>query len=190
MSAGTAERGACSVVAPPPPQDLYRILLLRKNGSELLVVGERPPFTLPCVEIPRWQRVAENINAAVRERYGISPVCLFAPDLSVATTGKEQPLYQVMETRKADVAAPEGTYWLPVDSFPDQSFADAQDSRALTNTLRQIHEFENGERIGAFGKQGWIEALLSWVQQEVDPYGLRALKASPPLNSLEKSDAA
>jgi len=185
MNAATAERGACWVVAPPVPQDLYRILLLRKNGSELLVTGKRPPFTLPCVEIPKWERVAENMNAVVGKRFGISSVCLFAPDLSVATTGKGQPLYQVMETRKADVAAPEGTYWLPVDSFPDQSFADAQDSRALTNTLRQILEFENGESIGAFGKPGWIEALSSWAQHEVDLYGLclsgefRQLNASP-----------
>jgi hypothetical protein len=185
MSAATAERGDCSVVAPPAPRDLYRILLLRKNGSELLVTGERPPFTLPCVEIPAWERVAENMNAAVGRRFGISSVCLFAPDLSVATTGGEQTLYQVMETRKTNVAAPEGTDWLPVDSFPDQSFADAQDSLALTNTLRQIREFENGETIGPFGKPGWIEALSSWVQHEVDPCGLclsgefRQLNASP-----------
>jgi Ser/Thr protein kinase RdoA (MazF antagonist) len=164
---------------------LYRILLLRENGLELLVAGERPPFTLPCVEIPRWERVAENMNAAVRKRLAISPVCLFTPDVSVATTDSEQPLYQVMETREAGVTAPDGTQWLPVGSFADQSFADAQDSRALTNTLRQIHEFENGEIIGPFGKPGWIEALSSWVQHEVDPYGLclsgefRQLNASP-----------
>ena len=186
MSAATAERGACSVVAPPVPQDLYRILLLRKNGSELLVTGERPPFTLPCVEIPRWERVAENMNAAVRERYGISSVCLFAPALSVATTGnKQQPFYQVMETRKANVAAPEGTYWLPVDSFSDYSFADGQDSRAFTSALRQVHEFENGEIAGPFGKPGWIEELFSWVQDAIDSHGLRVsgefrqLNASP-----------
>jgi len=185
MSAATAERGAGSVVAPPAPQDLYHILLLRENGLELLVAGERPPFTLPCVEIPRWERVAENMNAVVRKRLGISPVCLFTPDVSVATTDIEQPLYQVMETRGAGVTAPEGTYWLPVDSFTDQSFADAQDSRAVTNALRHIHEFENGETIGPFGKPGWIEELSSWVQHEVDPYGLclsgefRQLNASP-----------
>jgi hypothetical protein len=125
------------------------------------------------------------MNAVVRKRYGISPVCLFTPDLSVTTTGSEQRLHQVLEIRKANVAAPEGTHWLPVDSFSDQSFADAQDSRALTNTLRQIREFENGETIGPFGLPGWIEALSSWAQHEVDPYGLclsgefRQLNASP-----------
>ena len=185
MSAATAERGALSVVAPPAQRDLYRILLLRKNGSELLITGERPPFTLPCVEIPRWERVAENMNSVIRKRFGISAICLFAPDLSVATSDSEQPLYQVMETREANVAAPEGTYWLPLDSFSDQSVADAHDSRALSSTLRQIREFENGETIGPFGKPGWLEALFSWVQQEIDPYGLRLsgefrqLNASP-----------
>ena len=185
MRAVTAERGAGSVVAPPAPQDLYRILLLRKNASELLVAGERPQFTLPCVEIPKWERVAENMNAVVGKRYGISPVCLFATNLSAIAADGEQPLYQVMETREADVAAPEGTSWLPVDSFSDQSFADEQDSLALTTTLRQIHEFENEATIGPFGKPGWIEELSSWVQDQVHPYWLcltgeiRQLNASP-----------
>lgn len=183
MSAATAERGAYSVVAPLAPQDLYRILLLRKSGSELLVAGGRPPLTLPCVEIPKWERIAENMNAAVRERYGISPVCLFTPDPSVCTTGSEQPLYQVMETRKVNVAAPEGTYWLPVNSFRDQFFADAQDSRALTSALRQVHEFENGEMAGPFGKPGWIEELSSWIQHAIDLHGLRLTGEFRQLNA-------
>jgi hypothetical protein len=173
MSAATTERDTSTVAASRAPQDLYRILLLQRNGSELLVAGERPPFTLPSVEIPKWERVAENLNAAVRERCGISPVCLFTPDLCVATTDSGAPLYQVMETRKGNVAPPEGAYWLEVDSFSDQSFADGLDFRALTSALRQMHEFESGQLIGPFGKPGWIEGLFSWVQHQIEPHGLR-----------------
>jgi hypothetical protein len=52
MSSAAVEQNSLPAVARPVPRDLYRILLLQKNGSELLVSGERPPFTLPCVEIP------------------------------------------------------------------------------------------------------------------------------------------
>jgi hypothetical protein len=51
--------------------------------------------------------------------------------------------------------------------------------------LRQIHEFENEETCIPFGKPGWIEELSSWVQHQIDPYGLglsgefRQLNASP-----------
>ncbi len=101
MSGAAVEQDARPVAARPAPQDLYRLLVLRKNGSELLVASERPPFTLPRVEIPRWERVAENLTAAVRKRYGISAICLFTPEPSAATTDGDQPLYQVMETREA-----------------------------------------------------------------------------------------
>jgi hypothetical protein len=162
-------------------RDLYRILLLRNGGSELLVAGERAP-ALPCVEIPRWERTGVNLNAAVRDRYGISAVCLFTPDLSVTTDG-EPPLYQAMETREANARAPEGMYWLPVNAFSHQFFANAQDFRALANTLRQIHEFENEETRGPFGKPGWIDELSAWIQHEVDRYGLRLTGEFQQLNA-------
>src|SRR5437879_6590073 len=98
MSSATVEQDARPVAAQPAPQDLYRLLILRKGGSELLVACEGPSLTLPCVEIPKWERAAENITEAVRKRYRISAICLFAPEPSDAATAREQPLYQVMGT--------------------------------------------------------------------------------------------
>jgi len=186
MNRATLDRSLASVVAiPAVSTDLYRLLLLRKNGSELLVVGQQPPFTLPCVEVPKWERVAENMIAAVRKRYGLSAICLFTPESPAVTTDGGQPLYQVMETREAALAAPDQTRWLRVNSFADQSFADGQDFAAMNAMLRQIGELQSGEAIGPFGRPGWIEELSSWVQHEIEPYGLRLngefrqLNASP-----------
>ncbi len=172
MSSAAAERDAGPVAARQMPQDLYRLLLLRKNGSELRVAGERPPYTLPCVEIPAWERVAENLTAAVRKRYGIPAICLFMPQLSAATTDGEGPLYQVIETREASVTGSEETGWLPVDSFSDQLFADGQDFVAITDMLRQLTEFQSGSTVGPFGRPGWVEELFSWVQSAIEQYGL------------------
>ena len=179
------QQDARPVVVRPAPHDLYRVLLLRKSGSELLVASKRPPFTLPCVEIPRWERVAENVIAAVRKRYGLSALCLFTPELSATTTGGDQPLYQVMETREAAIGAPDEMRWLPLDSISSQSLADEEDLVAITNMSRQTAEFQSGEAMGPFGRPGWIEELSSWVQRAIEPYGLRLsgefrqLNASP-----------
>jgi len=185
MSSMGVEQDDRPVVARPVSQDAYRILLLRNEGAELLVTGEQPPFTLPCVEIPEWDRVAETVTAAVRKHYGVSAVCLFAPALSVTTTDTERPLYQVMETSEARTSGPGKTHWLPLRSIADQCFADEQDLAAVTDTLQQISEFKKGEAIGPFGRPGWIKELISWVQHEVQPYGFRLsgefrqLNASP-----------
>jgi hypothetical protein len=52
MSSTAVEQDTRPVASQRTPQDLYRLLILRNGGSELLVASERPPFTLPCVEIP------------------------------------------------------------------------------------------------------------------------------------------
>lgn len=198
MSSAAVEQNSFPAVARPVPRDLYRILLLQKNGTKLMVSGEQPPFALPCVEIPRWERVAENVTAAIRKCYAISAHCLFTPELSRTSTDGERPLYQVMEAREASVAASEETHWLHVNSVAEQSFADRQDFAATSAMLRQIAEFQRGEAIGPFGKPGWIEELFAWAQRATGPYGLRLsgefrqLNASPTfaLLRLETNRAA
>jgi hypothetical protein len=190
VNVATLDRSSTSATIPAVSKDLYRLLLLRKKGSELLVAGDRARLTLPCVEIPRWERVAENLIAALRKRHGLSAVCLFSPEMPTATTDSAQPLYQVMETREAALEAPDGTRWLTLDSASDQSFADEQDLVAITAMSHQIEAFQSGEVIGPFGSPGWIEELSFWVQHEIEPYGLRLsgefrqLNASPTFASL------
>ena len=173
MSISTAETNACQTAHSRRPTDLYRILLLRNNGAELLVAAKRPPLTLPCVEIPRWERVAENINAVVNKRYGISAICLFTSDVSDNTEDVDLPLYQVMVAREDNCAPPEEMYWLRVSSFSDQSFADPQDFIAIKNALRQTGDYQNDRTEGPFAKLGWLEELSTWAQHQIDSHGLR-----------------
>lgn len=182
MSTAIVERSAASAAIPAAPEILYRLLLLRQGGSELLVAGERPSFTLPCVEIPRWERVAENMVAAVKGRYGIAGVCLFMPGLCSGTEC-EQPLYQVIEARDATVMPPNGTCWVPADSLSGHSFADEHDSTAFSDTMREMRDFQKGAAKGAFGRPGWIDELFSWAQHELDPYGLRLNEVFRQLNA-------
>jgi hypothetical protein len=185
VNAATLERSSVPARISAAAQDRHRLLVLRHRGSELLVAGERPPFTLPSVTIPRWERMAENVVGAVKKRYGISAICLFAPELSASTSDGEPPLYQVMESREGGAPAPPQACWVPVHSLSDQSFADGRDSVAILRMLRQISEFRSGEGTGPFAKPGWIEELLFWIQSEIAPYGLclsgeiRQLNASP-----------
>jgi Phosphotransferase enzyme family len=190
MSSTAVELDARILASQRVPQDLYRLLVLRNSGSEILVASDRPPFTLPCVEIPRWERVAENLSQAVRKRYGLSAICLFTPELPNATTDGEPPQYQVVETREAETAVSDEMRWLPLDLISGQYFADEQDHLAITHMLRQIAGFQSGEAIGPFGRPGWIEELVCWAQRESEPYGLRLtgkfrqLNASPTFSLI------
>ena len=151
-----------------------------RNSS---IASERAPFTLPCVEIPKGERVAENLTEAVRKRYGISAICLFTPEPAEPTTDCERPLYQVMELREARTAVPNEMRWLRLGSISGGIFADEQDLVAITDALRQIAAFQSGVAIGPFGIPGWIEDLFSWVRSEIEPYGLRLTGKFQQLNA-------
>jgi hypothetical protein len=198
MSGGGVEPCAGPGATRPVSQDLYRVLLVRRGGSELLVANQCAPFTLPCVEIPKWERVAESVNAAVENRYGHSAICLFTPELPDTSTNGGEWLYQVMDTRQLSVSAPDETHWLPLDSISGQCLGDERDLVAIGNMSRQIKGFQSGETIGPFGRPGWFEELWFWVEREIGPYGLRLtgrfrqLNASPTfaLIRLETSGPA
>ena len=63
-------------------RDTYRAIVLGQGGNELLLNPVSDGFRLPSVEIPRWQRIAENLTAAMRKEWGHEVVCLFEPDPS------------------------------------------------------------------------------------------------------------
>lgn len=183
MTFVNVERHALPALASPRQFDVYRILLLRKEGSELLVSGDRPPFALPQVEIRAWQRVAEQLTAALRTRYGINSICLFAPDADLSNL--EHRLYQVMEAKAGDCIARADMRWLSTEACSNQLFTEQQDFVAISGALRQINEFREHRVGGPFCKPGWLEELISWVQLELDACGLhltgefRQVNASP-----------
>ncbi|HEY3617280.1 MAG TPA: hypothetical protein VGK96_10735, partial [Candidatus Sulfotelmatobacter sp.] len=51
--------------------------MLGRCGTEVLLVPNGDCYTLPSVQIPCWQRVAENLTAAVKTEWGEEIVCLF-----------------------------------------------------------------------------------------------------------------
>src|SRR5450755_3860499 len=56
----------------PPEREIWRLLLFRKGGSELLLSsGIDDSRRLPVFCVPRWQRTAPHLNAGIRHRWGI-----------------------------------------------------------------------------------------------------------------------
>ncbi len=65
----------------------YRVIVLSPDGKNILLVPDGNRFALPSVEIPRWQRVAENLTEAVKTDWGEEIVCLFELSDLVGTYG-------------------------------------------------------------------------------------------------------
>jgi Phosphotransferase enzyme family len=164
--------------------DRYRVVLLRNRGSEVLVAGTRPAFTLPAVEVPSHERVAEHTTLALKAGYGIDAICLF--ETEVQAQGVETQIRcQAMEVTVPTCEVPPDTAWFSAETLFGQSFADAKDLDALTTVFQQLSEFQSAKARGPFGKPEWIRELLSWIETKIACYGLcltgriRQLNASP-----------
>ena len=155
--------------------DLYRLLLLRKGGSEILVTGEPAYLHLPSVEIPRWERIAENLTAKVWERYRLPAICLFALESQDSPTTR----YQVVDIPESVSETPAATWWMRSASLTEGGFADEQDAVAIAAAFAQIRQAENDEIPGPFAHPGWIEKLFSWVEQETKPLDSAAGRVPP-----------
>ena len=94
--------------------------------------GDR--FALPSVNIPRWQRVAENLTAAVKTDWGEEVVCLFEPDASASTdaTGIH---YQAAEHWRVSGNPKMPTQWAPLSALSHDSLIGSSDYLAIQQSI-------------------------------------------------------
>lgn len=178
--------------------EIYRVIVLQKNGTDILLASIANGFSLPEVRLPRWQRVAENLTAAMRDSWGEEVVCLFIPTIG-SSPGMEMAVrYQVAEHRRSIAKSDTPTHWMPILALSRHSFADPNDYRAIQWALAEHDAYAGDRSLGPFGSLGWFRELIEWTKEVMAPKGLclngniRQLNASPcfSLIRLETTDTA
>jgi hypothetical protein len=167
-----------------------RIILLRGTNPEVLVGFDGAHRTLPEVEIPRWQRVAEHLTAAVGETCGIDAVSLSSLEVPPAESGPSQICYEIMETCTPRDEAPGGKHWVVADCLVESGFRDPRDFHAVRQAIAQSLPHAEDTSRGPFGRLGWFPDLQEWVQEEIGRHGLhlsrrfRQFNASPTFSLI------
>jgi hypothetical protein len=154
-----------------PEHDSFRLIVFTQDRSDVLLLAERAGFTLPRVEIPRWERVAEKLTAATRIKYGCTAICLFAPAMT-AFTGRDKGChYQAMEC----VCRGENhtsAAWVSVQSLTPDSFQDGAEYQALERCVVE-RDFCEDDPKGLFARRGWFADLRGWVTDTIAPVALQ-----------------
>jgi hypothetical protein len=175
--------------------DAYRLIIIRRDATEILLSPKGHGSTLPCVEIRKQQRIAEQLTAEVRKGLGLESYCLFMPSSGLpGATAKVA--CAVLECVKQNEKAPTGTYWMPVSAAAD--CGGAEEAAAIRNALAELASYSSGEKPGPFAKPGWLRELFEWAHEQTAPFGLRLtgdfqqFNASPTfsLTRLETDTAA
>ncbi len=154
-------------------RDTYRLIITRRDGSELLCLPDGPYHSLPSVDIPRWERVAEPIKNAVRARLNLDAYSLFTCPREPPTSETSRTLFQAMECVHPDGPLPPTASWAPFSSLTITSFRDAGDSRRICNALRTLSHHAEGRSEGPFAKPGWLREMCRWIAQQIEPLKIR-----------------
>lgn len=175
---------------PHEESETRRIVLLRGKNPELLLGSDATQCLLPEVVIPRWQRVSENLAAALGETCGIDAVSISSLE-ALPPGSHAQPFgYEIMEPCGPEDEAPRGKKWAAVDRLAETCFRDPWDFQAVQQAMAQSMAYAQDPPRGPFGRLGWFPDLKQWVQQVIATHGLhlngrfRQLNASPSFSLI------
>jgi hypothetical protein len=163
-------------------RETYRAIVLGQGGNELLLKPAGELFLLLSVEVPRWQRLAENMTAAIRNEWGQDAICLFNPDVSAPVTAPNDHNYQVMECSGPARPHP-GAEWVPVSSLSERTFADPADQVAVQRSLAECDGDAGAVAQGPFARLGWFRELQGWIEEVIGPLGFHLAGSFSQLNA-------
>ena len=175
----------------PPPQsdrETCRVIVLGQNREDVLLRVTQAGSSLPSVEVPRWQRLAEHLTAGLRRDFGCEAVCLFS--LKNPSSGSESigTHFEVMESWH-DEGRAGGTVWNPIDSIVERSFQDSSEFRMIEQCLKELDCYEQ-HLSSPFVKRGWFAELRNWTAAILRSQGLeltgrfRQYNASPSFSLI------
>ena len=182
--------------SPHASGDSYRVIVTRRNASEILLSQDGSRWTLPRVVIRPQQRIAEQLVSEVSKKWGLESYCLFVPNAPTSDGSGGGAKFAVLESVRHNDKAPAGTCWMARSAAVDCS--DAGDVMAIRGGLEELDSYVGDEKPGPFAKPGWLRELFRWTEEQVAPLGLRVTgsfrqwNASPTFSllRLETNDGA
>jgi hypothetical protein len=156
-----------------PDRDTFRLIIVRRNGSEILLRSSESRWTLPCVQASRQERLALQLTAELNRKLALRAYCLFIP--SIADLGKDvgRRNYAVMESFSQNDSAPSGTCWVPRAASACRRTHPIEDADAVMQSLTALDSYVSDAKAGPFGRSGWLRELFAWTQEQLNPLGLR-----------------
>ncbi|HVO63732.1 MAG TPA: hypothetical protein VMT53_22605, partial [Terriglobales bacterium] len=125
---------------PQSERETWRAIVFSSDGTKALLKVSEGGFVFPSVEIPRWERLAENLTAALEKQWGCEAVCLFTLNDS-SQHGGTNDSYEVMECWRDDAHSSD-TVWQPIDSLTLDSFEDPAEYRIFERSFEQLDRYE------------------------------------------------
>jgi hypothetical protein len=164
-------------------QETYRVIALGRGGTEVLLVPNGEDHLLPWVEIPRWQRVAENLTAAFKGDWGEEIICLFEP--AVESPAISSTRYQLAEQLSSCGNPKLPTRWITLSALYQESTQDPRDYAAIKKAAAVCNGVIQAADTGPFVRLGWFGELRYWIESVTERMGFHVKDEFHQLNASE-----
>jgi hypothetical protein len=158
----------------PEETDAWRILLFGRKGTELLLLRGASGFRLPELRIPRWQRIAPNLNAEAKRLWQLDTVSVFPFDAVPAALAPDRRKYHIMELCEPEDLARIAPDFLLVSALGEALFADRRDFISVQQAMGFDGASFAEEYRGPFSEFGSFQKIRAWVEAQLHPLGLRS----------------
>ena len=152
-------------------RELWRVILLRRNASEFLARKNEDRYTLPRVEISKGARVAQALNDQLKTAWNLDTFALYPLRMSCVPVVISH--VHLLETVEQDATAPVGAEWILRSTLDGARFADMQDAAALRAWYEDSTALGTNQELACVGLPGSLPHVRNWVEQAVQPFGLK-----------------
>jgi len=166
--------------SPRAETNTYRLIVTRRNASEILLVPNGSGWAIPRADIHPYQRLAQQLTREVTRIWGVAAYCLLIPNLSTCSRDGD-PGCAVMESVRQNDTSPTGTLWVPRVAVDE--CVEASEARLIQGELKELSAYATNEKGGPFARPGWLADLLCWTREQIAPLGLRLTGAFQQLNA-------
>jgi hypothetical protein len=167
----------------------YRVIVLARDRTGILVVPHNGHFQLPSIDIPPGQRTAESLCRVVKNELGCEAVCLFTLQDLLGGGSWENQHCQIMECWERPGTCNSTTLWAPIRSLSRQSFDDVEDYGAIEQVSAKLN-LSSADSCLPFARPEWFRELRDWISEEIRPLGIqltgrvRQFNSSPTFSLL------
>src|SRR5690242_9819383 len=118
----------------PAATETYRLIITRRNATEILLSPQGSDWALPRVEIHKFRRIAEQLTAEARKGWEIETCCLLESKSLIP--GQDEGIRcALLECAKNNQKTPAGTYWMSVDVA--SQFSNAEEAALIRRAFTE-----------------------------------------------------
>ena len=157
------------------PLEPWLLLMIRRNGKEVLVNTSAAKYTLPQVQIPARQRIAANINRAVEREFGLQVISLYEVIPRGPALASDFHYHVVAAVQSAQMP-PEGYRWACLRTLKANSFLRDREFAGIDTFRLGLKAVGSDLASEPFRKPGWFTEVKRWVGRSLRPHSLASIR--------------